>query len=251
MKTTKFKSTVIKVKSRGTCFIRIPEIFTNKHCEGDEIKVQIDTNIFFYCNIRRWKELGFYIPAKIALTYHLINKEVVVRIQRIEGFSAKIMYDGRVYIPKHVAQQNNLRQNDIILLECEGRDKIQRAYCKMHTREKKKTKEYFCMFTRRRSEKIIGIFKIEKVFPSKVKALRSTFTKILTFDIVTQIQKNRILIYHGNRVPIVINSGLTIESLSYYLGCYFADGTKKGNSWGICASTFEQARFYKEMHEKI
>ena len=40
-----------------------------------------------------------------------------------------------------------------------------------------------------------------------------------------------------------------MPNLTFYLGAYFADGTRKGNSWGICASIFEQAKYYLKMHK--
>jgi hypothetical protein len=45
-----------------------------------------------------------------------------------------------------------------------------------------------------------------------------------------------------------VNTNLKLSDLAFYLGAYFADGTRKGNSWAICASTFEQAKYYLKMH---
>lgn len=58
-----------------------------------------------------------------------------------------------------------------------------------------------------------------------------------------------LIIFKGNKVPAVINSKFQYSDIALYLGAYFADGTKKGNSWAICASTFEQANFYWKMHK--
>lgn len=252
MKTTKFKSIVIKVKSRGTSFIHVPIDFAKKFYEKEEIKVTIDNRINFFSNVRVWKGIGFYVPSDIALKFNLFNKKVNVSLEKIDGFHAKILYDGRVYISNNIAEKNKLIQNDIIFLECKTKDKILREYCRIHSRNKKNTIEHFCMFTRKRSQIIEGIFKILKVYPhEKMRILNGKLKDIFTFDNVAEIGNTSIIIFHGNRVPLVINSQIRLEDFSCYLGCYFADGTKKGNSWGICASTFEQARYYKEMHEKL
>jgi len=65
------------------------------------------------------------------------------------------------------------------------------------------------------------------------------------------LDDSRTVLFLGNRVPIVINDRIIIEDFAYYLGAFFADGTKRGNNWGICASTFEQAVYYLAMHQKL
>lgn len=65
------------------------------------------------------------------------------------------------------------------------------------------------------------------------------------------LSKNEILIRsHSSTLKLRILNKIDSE-LVYYLGCYFADGTKKGYVWGIVASTFEQARFFKKMYYKL
>ena len=59
------------------------------------------------------------------------------------------------------------------------------------------------------------------------------------------------IIFLGNRVPIIIKLNIILKDFANYLCCYFADGTKKGNDWGICASTFEQANYYLKMHNSL
>jgi len=252
MKTTKFKSVVRKVKSRGTCFIQIPKHLAKFFNEKEEIKVTINNKITFFCNIRVFRGLGLYVPADISLEYDLINKEVAIKLEKIDGFFTRILTDGRVYIPGEIAKNLGLKREEIILLECKTNEKILREYCKVLIREKESTTEYFCMFTKKHSEKIGGIFKILKVFPyKKITHSKKFFKEILDGTNFAEINNESTVIFYGNRVPTIINNKIQLEGISYYLGCFFADGTKRGNHWGICASTFEQARYYKEMHELL
>ena len=64
------------------------------------------------------------------------------------------------------------------------------------------------------------------------------------------ISKDSIIIFK-HKVPAIITSNINYSEIAFYLGAYFADGTKKGNSWAICASTFEQAKYYLKTHNLL
>jgi len=65
------------------------------------------------------------------------------------------------------------------------------------------------------------------------------------------IGKNSAIIFKGNKIPAIINVNIHYPDIVFYLGAYFADGTRKGNSWAICASTFKQAKYYLKMHNLL
>ncbi|HZX45038.1 MAG TPA: hypothetical protein VFF28_05130 [Candidatus Nanoarchaeia archaeon] len=248
MKTVKFKSFVIKVKHNGTCFIRLPKRIAKKYPAKQEIKVLIDNKIGFFCNIRTWRVIGFYVPATIAIKDNLFDKEVEVAIEKIDGFYSTLLPDGRVYLPNNLAIKLKLRKQDIILLEFNDK----KEYCTINFRKKGSTEEFFCMFAKQSINRQKGVFKIKKIFRQRnFSVLSGKIHDDFAFDNCAQINKRRLLLFHGNRIPLLVDPCINIEKFAHYLGCYFADGNKKGNSWGICASTFKQAIYYKSMHERL
>ena len=68
---------------------------------------------------------------------------------------------------------------------------------------------------------------------------------------LSQINGNELAIFDGKQKSVVIPADISYEEIALYMGAYFADGTRKGNSWGICASTSEQAKFYLKMHSAL
>jgi hypothetical protein len=184
----------------------------------------------------------------------LLNKKIRIRIKKIKGFYAPIASDGKIYIPHDIVKNESLHHNDIISIRIiEDNKVIQKKYIKIYTtsRPKRKQKEFICYVDKTFSGKIL-IFQVKKLsqipFSGKMNPLTAKFLQDKHYAF---IGKNSVIIFEGNKAPAIINTNLKLSNLAFYLGAYFADGTRKGNSWAISASTFEQARYYLEMHNLL
>jgi bifunctional DNA-binding transcriptional regulator/antitoxin component of YhaV-PrlF toxin-antitoxin module len=249
MKTTKFKSTVKKGNNKGVGFISIPIEKRNLFSIDGHINIIINSKIEFFSKIKFYGTIGFYIPYKIMIENKLIGKYINVEVKKIEGFFTSIGSDGRIYIPQNIAEKYSLKFKDIVEIEFNRNNEKNTRYCLMNIRQRKNTKEYMCMFDFKRSRQD-GIFRLKRKLSKNLQ--HSNFPKQVLKDFnIGNIGDKRVICYFGNRMPIIINLNSDIGKMAYYLGCYFADGTKRGTHWGICASTFEQAKYYKDMHEML
>lgn len=247
MNTTKFKATVSKGNNKGAGFIRIPLKFRTRFSIGDQYKVKIDSKIKYFAKIRNYSGKGVFVPIEITKINKLYRKKVAILLEKVDGFFVNIGSDGRVYIPNFY----NIKNEDIILINSKIDRVMLKNYFKIYQSKRRGTRETIIYFDKSYYAKK-AICKIVKLFPNNKLKYSQPFFKFLLGDFdFAEIEKDKIIVYHGNRIPIIINKNITIKNLAYYLGCYFADGTKKGTHWGICASTFKQAKYYKEMHESI
>lgn len=191
------------------------------------------------------------MPKKIIQDNDLFNNQIEIRIQKINGFYTRVYPDGRLYIPRGIAEVQKLKENDIVLLKAMKDDKvIKQKYSKIHItfRGRKRQEEHTCAFDKCFHGKEC-IFTIEKQ-PTEIIGgeLNPIIISVLKNTYYAFLNKDSVIIFGGNKMPIIINSNIKYCDIAFYLGAYFADGTKKGNSWAICASTFEQARIYLKMH---
>jgi hypothetical protein len=140
-----------------------------------------------------------------------------------------------------------LKSNELILLEGQVENIIKTKLCKIKVREKNGKKEYFCIFSSELKNKS-GLFAIKTKLPKY--NLKEPLRLILR-DLNYGVLNNRKIVILQHKSELYINPQIRLDdNLFYYLGCYLADGTRK-NMWAITASTFNQAKFYKEMHEKL
>lgn len=249
----KFRAVVWRGNKMGAGFIRIPNNYYNNFKFGENLRVKIlsKNNLsVFYPTISNYKNyLGVYIPKRICAANKLLGKEIKVKIEKLDGFHSRLTSDGRLYIPRVVAKKYNLRKNDLVIIKGNIGNKSLEKICKIHTRKKKNKKEYFCIFSRE-SRNLEGIFLI------KEKLEKGNISDILKFILANVnygiINEEKIVAFFTNKTPITIPYEIKMDNnLVYYLGCYFADGIKRGTSWGITASTFEQANFYLKMHKGL
>lgn len=247
MKTTKFKSKVTKGNNRGAGFIRIPSNIRANFLVGNQYKTKINSKIEYYCKIRDYSGKGIFIPIEINLKNKLYGKYVEVELEKVDGFYTKVGSKGRIYIPNFY----NLKDKDIISISYKIEGELYNKYPRIYLRQRDDTKEFIFYLNSNLYKKEV-IIKVDNIF-EKNKLINSKpfFNELLTDFDFAEVEKNKIIVYYGNRVPIMIDNKTDIEDLVHYLGCYFADGTKKGNNWGICASTFEQAIYYNKMHKKL
>jgi len=247
----RIREKVWKGNKKGAGFVRLHKITQNLHLK-DKIKVNIldrsSVLATFYASLTSYKGYtGFYIPQKICSFYKLLRKELEFEIEKVNGFYTKLGNDGRLYIPYDIASGLQLNPNELVLIEGQVENLTKMKLCKIKVREKNDKKEYFCIFSSEFKNKS-GIFAIKRRLPKR--NLKEPLKSILS-DLDYGIWDNYkiTIIRHKSRLDINPHIELN-DDLFYYLGCYFADGTKK-NTWAITASTFHQAKFYKEMHEKL
>jgi len=249
--TIKFTSRIRKGNNNGTGFFYLPKDKTNLFNLGDWVRVEVSKISFFAKIIFYSHRLGIYVPQWIVKEKNLLGKEIEIRLRRIKGFYTKMYPDGRIYIPQGVIKRHNLKQNDIVLVKAiKGNRVVGKKYSKIHVtfREKRNQEEFTCAFDKRFYCKQT-FFRIEKQ-PAEVKGkkLNPIISSILKDTHYAFIDRNSLIIFKGNKSPAIVNPNLKYSNLALYLGAYFADGTKKGNNWAICASTFKQARYYLKMH---
>ena len=176
-------------------------------------------------------------------------EKIKVRLTDLNGFYSRISSDGIIYIPQDIVKNQKLRQNDVVLIRVIKNNKvIKEKYTKIAVHRKRNKLEYVCVFDKNFYGKEL-IFQIKKeASEERVSRINLIIRKILKNFYFTFVNKNLVIVFKGNKVPAVINTNLKYSDVVFYLGAYFADGTRKGNSWAICASTFEQARYYLKMH---
>lgn len=248
----KFVSQIRKGNNRGAGFFYIPQNQLNLFILHEKIKVKLCNKINFFAQITKYdNRFGIYVPRCIMKQNDLLNKDVKVQLSRINGFYAPVASDGRIYIPYDIVRDKILRHNDIISIKAIENNKIvQEEYIKIYVtrRPKRKQEEFICYVNKNLSGKTL-VFQAEKLssVPRNEK-MDPLVAKLLYGTHYTFVNKNLVIVFKGNKVPVIINPNLKLSNLAFYLGAYFADGTKIGNSWAICASTFEQANYYLKMH---
>jgi hypothetical protein len=230
----KFFSRVRKGNKRGTGFFYIPKEKSDLVNFKTRIKVTLYPRIYFFSQIVKHNErLGIYIPRRIMEKNDLLNKKIKVQLNKIEGFYAPIGSDGRVYIPGEIAKSKFLQNNSIISIEAVKNGKvIYKKYVKvyLYSRPNKKEKEFMCYVNKKLHGKNL-IFNIETlpVKPQKRK-LNPLITQLFRGMHYAFVNKNSTIIFKGNKLPAIVNTNLKLSDLAFYLGAYFADGTRKGNS---------------------
>lgn len=243
MQIVEFETTVKKANTRGAGFVSIPKVLRNKFIINSQIKAILNSKIPIYAKIREFNSLGFYIPYNVVKQFSLLNNFVKVEIENIKGFYTSIGEDGRVYLPNSIAQGLGLEHNTIVEIEGFINGVKEIAYPMISVRKKEATTEYSCLFNRKVHGKH-GFFKIIRKLSNS-----ESFGNLLDGLYYGNIDYTKSIVYFGNHKPIIINNKIQINEIAHYLGCYFADGTKRGNNWGICASTFEQANYCYKMHQ--
>jgi bifunctional DNA-binding transcriptional regulator/antitoxin component of YhaV-PrlF toxin-antitoxin module len=247
----RIRGKVWRGNKEGAGFVRLTKNTQDLHFKNN-IKVNIlDGNSIlttFYASLASYKNyIGFYIPQKICSFYKLLGKEVEFEVEKVNGFYTKLGNDGRLYIPYEIASKLQLKPNELILIEGQVENITKAKLCKIKVREKNDKKEYSCIFSSEFKNKS-GLFVIKSKLPKY--NLKEPLRSILK-DLNYGILNNRKIVILQHKSELHINPQIRLDdNLFYYLGCYFADGTRK-NMWAITASTFHQAKFYKEMHERL
>lgn len=247
----KFTSVIRRGNKNGTGFFYLSKNNRKFLNLGDRIRVKVLRSAFFAKIIFYSHRLGVYVPKHIVAKNNLLNKKTRIQIDKVDGFYAKVYSDGRIYIPKDIVENQKLKHNEIILIKGIENGKIVcEKYSKIHvTKRKNRLAEYHCVFDKNFCAREL-LFKIEKCSREDLSEnLSSVMRQLLKGIHYAFISRNSVIIFKGNKIPAIINANIYYPDIAFYSGAYFADGTRKGNSWAICASTFEQARYYLKMHE--
>jgi len=245
MQNIRFKAIVKKGNDRGVGFISIPIDRRSSFEKNLQIKAILNLSVEVYAKIRFYGTLGFYIPYKI-MHQNKLKGFINVEIKKIDGFYTSVGSDGRIYIPEKEAEKLFLENNDILEIKGNVKGIEQTRYPMLNVRKKSNNSiDYMCSFDSKLSGNF-GIFSIVRKLKKDTiieSALQELYCGI--------IDDETTILYYGNHQPVIINKNIKFDILSHYLGCYFSDGTKRGNNWGICASTFEQANYYYLMHHHL
>jgi len=244
----KFMANMTKGNNLGVGFIRLPSDIRSSFVPEQNIKVTIydgDLNHHFYSRLKDYSGLGTFVPYQIVLENDLIGKRIEVSIEKIDGFFTTILKDGKIYIPKSISETLKLKSNDIVVIEGIFDGNKEERINKIFRRNIRNTAEYFCIFDRKLARKK-GIFKVKSILSKDINKIN--LENIISDFNYAKINENTIILYSGNMTPLIINSNFDFSEIAYYLGCYFSDGTKKGFSWALSASTFEQAEFFLKKH---
>jgi len=244
------KAFIAKINKKETGFIRLPKEERKTFAMGEQIKVTINPNIQFFAKIRKCGVPGVYVPKQI-IQQHKLCGEYNIIFERTNNFSVNIAKDGRIYVPNKLGKKIHLQHDDVIKVEgaIDNQDKV--IYGRVRVRKKHKTTEYMLFIGIQLANKNLIINTISKAPNKKIKSKEIDFNSLLSKYNFVEVAEDNIILYLGQRVPIIINTKISLKDVAHFLGCFFADGTKRGVDWGICASTFEQANYYKEMHSLI
>ena len=241
----KFQANVKKGNNRGTGFISIPREIRNNFEKELQIQAIINSGVLIHAKIKHYGTLGFYVPYKVMNKQILMNNFVNVEIQNVDGFYTSIGDDGRIYIPQKIAEKQSLKNNDILEIEARIGGVKEIKYPMLSVRVKENTVDYLCLFNHNKSGSN-GVFKVVRKLDYPIR-----LANLLNGLHAGIINDEKCIVYGGNHHPIIINSKVELSEIANYLGCYFADGTKRGNNWGICASTSEQANHYYKIHNNL
>ncbi|MFQ5405607.1 MAG: hypothetical protein ACE5DI_00405 [Candidatus Micrarchaeia archaeon] len=207
---------------------------------GQTISANLENGLQFYSKATRYDYPGFYVPLKICSEKNLVGKTKKWVVEEHAGFHSKVGRDGRIYVPRGVVEAKNLKDGNIVELT----GAFGKRFCVLHSRKKKNSVEYFCIFDKFLADQTI-IFVVEKTKLPRI----SSFWKNVLNGFTLAKSHEALIVFDGKKQPVLLCTDVPLSDLVHYLGAFFADGTKRGNSWAICASTFQQAGYYLKMHK--
>lgn len=248
------KCHIKRANARGTGFFSLPQEWSSKFQKDSQVlvKIQTDDEIHYYGRIRKFNgKLVVYVPKEIMTKHEFCGKTLEIHLEKVDGFHTKIGKDGRIYLPGKRAEGLDLSEGQIIEVEGQIGDKKETVYGRLLIREKNNKNIYRMTFNKKYAGKE-GIFRIKNVFKpsSEKKKISKDLDRVLEgFGWI--VTGETVRVFDGNKIPVKMTRKVKLSEIGYYLGAFFADGTKRGNSWGIAASTFQQGRFYKGIHEDL
>lgn len=250
-----FESKVWSGNNRDTGFVPIRKDLASNFKSESNFKITIvsgkKSETFFGKTKVMKNRAGFYVPAKIVRRENLKGRKISIKTEKIAGFSVCTGKDGRFYIPKNISDELGLENQEIILVKFSKNNKQVFKHAKVNRRVRANTIEQYAMLGSDLSEEkfILNIEKTEKYVYNNDQYL--DFNLVLPDSQISALNNRNAIFFKGKIVPIKFNYQIKPKELAHYIGCFYADGTKLGNSWAICASNFLQAKYYAKMHENI
>lgn len=244
----RFEAKLTKGNAEGIGFLRIPISQRKKVKRNDNVRVTVKngkTVHIFYRRLKDYGGLGIYVSKDIASKFSAYASLVV--IEKIDGFHTKIRSGGQIYIPQSISKKFLLQNGNIIRINFRN-DRIEKErFCLVKCRKSAENECLVAFHPPFTGES--GICRIVKKVERK--AHRKEFLPRLDRLAYGLIDNEHVVLFHGQKVPIVTTNTIDLGDIAHYLGYFFADGTKRGNSWGLCISTFEQAREFFNVHKKL
>lgn len=226
-----------RANSSGTGLFRLPN---NIEPPNSLVSVEIlDTNIEFKARIRLYDgKPVVYVPKEIAKG---LDGGLVIRVTRIDGNYAKVGSDGRIYLKKDLVEQYGIKPRSIIKIITKDFSR----FVTVNYRKRNHKEEYMCMVGPTLAKKTIK-FEIENNYEKPAGNVGLFLPKARI-----KYLRGEAIVSINNARNISLASNIPLDKYAYYLGAYFADGTKKGNSWALCASSTTQANYYINRHSSI
>jgi hypothetical protein len=245
----RFSAEILKGNVNLTGFVKLPKEQLSGFNVGQCVKVRLEgTGSEHYFTLRNYYAArGFFLPREIVRSNALMGKRMKFCVERVVGFPSKIGADGRIYLPLTIAKKSRIQHKDVVCIKGVVGGNTVECFSLVTLRRRGKHPEYKCNFINEYRGRT-GLFFIRNL-SWRMKGLK--VSGISDRFISARIDRKRAVLFLGNRRPVIINYTIKPEHIAHYLGAYFADGTKRGNNWAICASTFEQAQYYLTMHNEL
>ena len=226
-----------RANSSGTGLFELPK---NIEPPSSFVSVEIlDINKEFKARIRLYGGKPIvYVPRRVAKD---LDGNFIIRITQLDGNYAKIGSDGRIYLKKELISKYNIRPKSIIKIITKDFSK----FVTVNYRKRKHKEEYTCMLDLKLAHEIVR-FEIENN-NEKPTGNAGIFLPKARIKYI----RDKAIISINNARNIAIALSIPLDKYAHYLGAYFADGTKKGNSWALCASSTAQATYYLKNHSSI
>ena len=239
----KFEAKLLLGNTRGTGLVKLPKGSRLEKNQRIEVKASPSGATFFARVITARGSKAFYVPKKMAQDMRKTSEIFAFAVDEINGFYSTVTTDGRINLPIEIVESNNIADGDAIIISSASRAK----YGKISLRERKRKREFTCQFFSDLAgeNRIFKVRKLQKTIPTT--RLQSSLAK----EIELYDDGKKTIAMHGQKQPVNINQDICESDIAHFLGAYYADGTKIGNNWGICASTIEQGNYYLSSHGNI
>ncbi|MCE7749437.1 MAG: hypothetical protein GPJ51_13685 [Candidatus Heimdallarchaeota archaeon] len=259
-KVVEWEGRILKGGSNGTGWITVPielreTLETGLFYDLTLIDSNLETQVLTAKLNRKNKGWGFYISKDLCEEYSLLGKTVTCYIYQMDHYPIKINSDKIVGLPNSIVEENDIQENDMFEVEILTEEGIFRevVIITVIDRSNRSDKNEY-RFTLRLSDvprsteaRAKFVRRIEKLPPKlKEKENYENFylPKLFPDGIIGKVHENEMIIFLGNHVPVFTPIRINLLEFIHYFGCYYADGTKKGWTWRINASTPEQAIYY-------
>lgn len=217
-------------------------------------------NLFLKCSYYRHRT-GFYVPRAVCHEHSLLGKDVKTCATCSEYFQSRIDEDKRIRIPYSIVDSHDLEHEHVWNAEIIINEKsfVEPVLITVIARRSNKRRNEYTILVRfhqietSTDAKVRFLCRLETVatIPEKHTPGLMYLPSLFSDATMAIMEPNCMVIFLGNHMPIVCPIRLPFDAIVHYMGCYFADGTKRGHGWSINASTAEQAEYYIQCYHSI